>query len=69
MFGVKIRVFLINYLEKGPLIFSKGDLYKTFTKPFQLKMSPFLKASFSVGGAQGTKFSFRAIEYCYSSEC
>ena len=38
-----------NVLGMGSLRFSKGDLCKTFTKPFQLKRSPFIKASFSVG--------------------
>ena len=27
----------------GPLRFSKADLYKTLTRPFQLNMSPFVK--------------------------
>ena len=34
----------------GQLRFSKVDLYKTFTRPFQLKSSSFIKAHFGWKG-------------------
>ena len=40
---------LLKVLEMGPLTFSEGDFYKNFTRPFQLKMSSFIKVTFLVG--------------------
>ena len=36
-------------MDIGPLRFNKGDIYKAFTRHFQLKTSPFIKVTFSVG--------------------
>ena len=33
----------LKVLEMGPLRFSKDNIYKTFTRPFQVKRSPLIK--------------------------
>ena len=40
---------LIKVLEMGPLGFSKGDLYMTFPRSFQLKRALFKNVTFSLG--------------------
>ena len=42
----EIRHLITYVLEMGPLIFGKCDLYKTFTMPFQVKRSLFIKMTF-----------------------